>query len=213
MELWRFKTKTLNRDAMKNFQRLLVTTPYMKEMLLCNGFPEDKVQVLPLFAEDWGVTGSNDERIILYAGRLAKEKGVIHFLHMLKGLTCSYKAIIAGDGPQRDECENLVNIMGLDKKVEFTGFLNRDQIKDYFAKAMVVVVPSLWPEPFCLVGLEAMACSKPVVAYASGGIPSWLRDNYNGYLAHMGDIPGLIHRVETIIKNKRLAEDMGRNGR
>lgn len=213
MELWRFKTKCLNREAMKKFQRLLVTTPYMKEVLICNGFQENRIQVMPLFVEDWGINMRNDECIIIYVGRLAKEKGVIHFIHMLKALSINFKAFIIGDGPQRDECENLINTMGLNKRVEFTGFLNRNEIKDYFAKASVVVIPSLWPEPFCLVGLEAMSCSKPVVAYEAGGISSWLRDNYNGYLASRGDIPGLVHRVETILKNKRLAEDMGENGR
>lgn len=215
MELWRFKTKCLNREAMKEFQRLLVTTPYMKEVLIYNGFQEDKIQVMPLFVEDWGVSIRNDEHIIIYVGRLAKEKGVIHFIHMLKALSSDFKAFIIGDGPQRDECENLINIMGLNNydKVEFTGFLNRNEIKDYFARASVVVIPSLWPEPFCLVGLEAMSCSKPVVAYKVGGISSWLRDNYNGYLVNRGDIPGLVHRVETLLKNKRLSEDMGENGR
>ncbi len=213
MELWRFRTKCLNREAMKSFQRLLVTTPYMKEMLICNGFQENRIQVMPLFVEDWGMNIRNDESIIMYVGRLAKEKGVSHFIHMLKELSINFKAFIIGDGPQREECENLVNLMGLNKRIEFTGFLNRSEIKDYFAKASVVVVPSLWPEPFCLVGLEAMSCSKPVVAYDVGGVSSWLRDNYNGYLAYRGDIPGLVHRVETLLKNKRLAEDMGENGR
>jgi len=213
MELWRFKTKCLNREAMKRFQRLLVTTPYMKEMLIYNGFQEDRIQVMPLFVEDGGIGIKNDEHIIIYVGRLAKEKGVIHFIHMLKALSSNFKAFIIGDGLQRDECENLINIMGLDNRVEFTGFLNRNEIKDYFAKASVVVIPSLWPEPFCLVGLEAMSYSKPVVAYDTGGISSWLRDNYNGYFAHRGDIPGLAHRVDSLLKNKRLAEDMGKNGR
>lgn len=208
MELWRFKTKCLNREAMKKFQRLLVTTPYMKEVLIYNGFQEDRIQVMPLFVEDWGMNIRNDEHIIIYVGRLAKEKGVIHFIHMLKALSNNFKAFIIGDGPQRDECESLINIMGLNKRVEFTGFLNRNEIKDYFAKASIVVVPSLWPEPFCLVGLEAMSCSKPVVAYAVGGISSWLRDNYNGYLAPRGDIPGLVRRVETLLKDKGIAEGM-----
>jgi len=213
MELWKFKTKCLSQEAMKRFQKIFVTTPYMKEMLIYNGFQEDKIQIMPLFVEDWGTNAKNDENVIIYAGRLAKEKGVVHFIHMLKALSSNFKAFIIGDGLQKDECESLVNIMGLNNKVEFTGFLNRNEIKDYFAKASVVVIPSLWPEPFCMVGLEAMSCSKPVVAYDAGGISSWLRDNYNGYLASRGDIPGLVHRVDTLLKNKKLAEEMGRNGR
>lgn len=213
MELWRFKTKYINREAMKKFQKLLVTTPYMKETLIYNGFREDNVQVMPLFVEDWGTNTISGENIIIYAGRLAKEKGVIHFIHMLKALSVNFRAFIIGDGPQREECENLASLVGLDKKVEFTGFLNRSEIKDYFAKASVAVIPSLWPEPFCLVGLEAMSCSKPVVAYSVGGITSWLRDGYNGYLVPRGDIIGLARRVEAVLNNQKASEDMGRNGR
>lgn|GEM_PF-2109533 len=213
MELWRFKTKCLNRESMNGFQRLLVTTQYMKDMLIYNGFQRDKVQVMPLFVEDWKTDTTNNEHIIIYAGRLAKEKGVIHFIHMLKLLSVNFKAFIIGDGPQRDECENLVNIIGLDGKVGFTGFLNREEIKRYFSKASVVVIPSLWPEPFCLVGLEAMSCGRPVVAYNVGGISSWLKDCYNGYLVDRGNIPALANKVEDIIKNKELAEEMSKNGR
>jgi len=213
MELWRFRNKYKNKEAMKSFERILVTTPYMKDMLVCNGFYEDRVQVIPLFVEDWKLERKSDKNIVIFIGRLAKEKGVIHFIHMLSGLSCDYKAFIIGDGPQRDECENLVDIMGIRDKVEFTGFLDRDEIKEYFLKASVVVIPSLWPEPFCMVGIEAMSFSKPVVAYNAGGISSWLRDNYNGYLAKRGDIPGLAYRVDTLLKHKKLAEDFGRNGR
>lgn len=213
MELWRFKTRYFNREAMKRFERILVTTSYMKDMLVSNGFYNDRVQVVPLFVEGWNVNTKNSDNIIIFVGRLTKEKGATHFIHMLKKISSDYKAFIIGDGPQRDECENLVHMTGLSEKVEFAGFLNRDEIKEYFLKASVIVVSSLWPEPFCLVGIEAMSCSKPIVAYNVGGISTWLRDNYNGYLAHRNDIQGLAHRVDTILKNKRSAEDMGKNGR
>jgi MoaA/NifB/PqqE/SkfB family radical SAM enzyme len=190
-----------------------VTTAYMQKVLIDNGFPEDHVQVTPLFVEDWKMNIKNAEDTILYVGRLAKEKGVIHFIHMLKALPTHFKAFIIGDGPQREECENLVNKMGLDTQVVFTGFLSRDEIKDYYAKAFVIVVPSLWPEPFCLVGLEAMSCSKPVVAYDVGGISSWLKDNYNGYLVNRGDITGLAQRVDALLKNQKIAANFGINGR
>ena len=54
--------------------------------------------------------------------------------------------------------------------------------------ADLLVVPSLWPEPFGLVGLEAARHRLPVAAFAVGGIPDWLRPGVNGYLAP-GDPP------------------------
>jgi len=212
-ELWRFKTKFINREAMKRFDKLLVTTEFMKRMLVCNGFEEGKVEALPLFVEDWKCEVPPQEDTLLYVGRLTKEKGVLHFIHMLKLLDAPFTAYVIGDGPQREECECLVKNMGLEEKVVFTGFLERPQLREFFAKATLVVVPSLWPEPFCLVGLEAMSSSRPVVAYNVGGISSWLKENMNGYLAERGNLRSLTSAVEMILKNKKLGLTMGEKGR
>ena len=56
------------------------------------------------------------------------------------------------------------------------------------AQSDLLVLPSLWPEPFALVGLEAARHRLPVAAYAVGGIPDWLTSGENGYLAP-GDPP------------------------
>lgn len=212
-ELWRFKTKFINREAMKMFDKLLVTTEFMKRTLVCNGFDTKKVEALSLFVEDWKCGVPPQENAILFVGRLTKEKGILHFIHMLKLLKCHFRAFVIGDGLQRQECECLVRNLGLEDKVIFTGFLERQELREYFAKSALVVVPSLWPEPFCLVGLEAMSSSRPVVAYNVGGISTWLRDNYNGYLVQRGDIQKLANATETILKNRRLNIDMGENGR
>lgn len=212
-ELWRFKTKYVNRQALKQFDRQLVTSGYMKEMLLRNGFEEDRIEVVPLFVEDGGLKAGIQEDAVMYAGRLTSEKGVLHFIHMLKLIKYPFKAYIIGEGPLREECENLVRFIGFEDRVTFTGFLSRQELKEYFLKSAVVVVPSLWPEPFCLVGIEAMSFAKPIVAYNAGGISSWLRDNYNGCLVERGDIKELARAVETILRNKKLALDMGENGR
>jgi glycosyltransferase involved in cell wall biosynthesis/MoaA/NifB/PqqE/SkfB family radical SAM enzyme len=213
MELWRYKTKYVNREAMKRFDRQLVTTEYMKRMLVSNGFSADKVDVVPLFVEDFGYSAVPSINTVLYVGRLTREKGVLHFLHMLKLLKSNFRAVVAGDGPQRVECEALVSKLGLKNDVTFTGFLNRQQLKEYYLRSSVVVVPSLWPEPFCLVGLEALSYARPVVAYDTGGVSSWLKDSYNGFLIKRGDIHKLGHGVDAILKDCLLCAEMGENGR
>ena len=52
-----------------------------------------------------------------------------------------------------------------------------------FGDAHLLVVPSLWPEPFGLIGLEAAACGVPAAAFDVGGISEWLHDGVSGYLA------------------------------
>ena len=64
--------------------------------------------------------------------------------------------------------------------VEFAGWLHQDALTLRLASTDVVVMPSLWPEPFGLVGPEANRHGVPVVAFATGGIPEWLHDGVNG---------------------------------
>ena len=69
----------------------------------------------------------------------------------------------------------------------------------------VVVMPSLWPEPFGLVGLEANRRGVPVVAFATGGIPEWLHDGVNGCLAP-GDPPTADGLADALIRCIRSLE-------
>jgi glycosyltransferase involved in cell wall biosynthesis len=67
--------------------------------------------------------------------------------------------------------------------VEFAGWVAPDRLPALFRRSHLLVVPSLWPEPFGLVGQEAGAYGLPAAAYAVGGIPDWLKAGVNGHLA------------------------------
>ena len=81
-----------------------------------------------------------------------------------------------------------------------------------YQKASVVVVPSIYPEPFGLVGLEAMAHSRPVVAFRVGGISSWLKDGKNGFLAKPADFVSLGEKIDLLLRDRKLAKKMGAFG-
>jgi glycosyltransferase involved in cell wall biosynthesis len=74
-----------------------------------------------------------------------------------------------------------VRIPGL--KIEFVGWVERRRIETLLENCDLLVVPSLWPEPFGLVGPEAGHFGVPVAAFDVGGIHDWLLDGVNGYLA------------------------------
>ena len=98
---------------------------------------------------------------------------------------------LAGDGPSRDEWERQAQRItrtcpGV--AVTFAGWLSPQAVAAHLDQTDIVVVPSLWPEPFGLVGPEANRRGIPVVAYGTGGIPEWLEDGVNGCLAP-GDPP------------------------
>ena len=88
--------------------------------------------------------------------------------------------LLIGDGPQRPVWERLAADLG----VPFTslGWLRGDDRWAALRQAAVLAVPSTWPEPFGLVGLEAARFGVPTVAFDSGGVRTWLVDGVNGLL-------------------------------
>jgi len=88
-----------------------------------------------------------------------------------------------GEGPERSRIES----HAFDFRpaaLRFTGWLSRDRLSCELEKADLLVVPSLWPEPFGLVGLEAALKGVPAVGFAHGGIVDWLKDGTTGGLAN-----------------------------
>jgi glycosyltransferase involved in cell wall biosynthesis len=115
---------------------------------------------------------------------------VTHLLNALPvvqdGLKRPLQLVVAGDGAEREALqEQASRIVRKHSKIaiEFAGWQGDAGRARLFAGADALVVPSIWPEPFGLVGLEAAAAGVPAVAFATGGIPEWLQDGENGCLA------------------------------
>src|SRR6185312_11977797 len=85
---------------------------------------------------------------------------------------------MVGDGPARGEWEALARHHGV--PCEFTGWKTGADRWPLLRGASLVAVPSIWPEPFGLVGLEAGALGIPAIAVNVGGISEWLQDGVNG---------------------------------
>ncbi|HET9783352.1 MAG TPA: glycosyltransferase family 4 protein [Terriglobales bacterium] len=88
------------------------------------------------------------------------------------------RVTIAGDGPERQRLQELARSLGLDAR--FPGWLTPGERQKALAKADLMAVPSVWPEPYGLVGMEAAAQGVPAVAFAHGGIPDWLEPGVTG---------------------------------
>ena len=97
----------------------------------------------------------------------------------------------AGDGPANASWQTAAATLAAREpalRIFFTGWLDREEVDALYARSDLLVVPSLWPEPFGFVGPEAGRQRLPAAAFAVGGIPDWLRPGVNGYLAP-GDPP------------------------
>ncbi|MFO0730632.1 MAG: glycosyltransferase [Nitrospiraceae bacterium] len=127
---------------------------------------------------------------MLFVGRLSAEKGIEVFLDALPLLRAqSWRAVVIGEGPLEAPAKQRVVQEGLADRVRFAGWLSGADLDREYERAAVLAVPSTVKEAFGLVGIEAMAFGKPVVAFDAGGIREWLQDGKTGYLVRQGIRP------------------------
>lgn len=146
---------------------------------------------------------------MLFLGRMHYLKGGQLFLDALPKVCAvldrPLRATFAGDGPERATWERTAErtqAINRELSINFTGWVDQNQVDELLSESDLLVVPSVWPEPFGLVGLEAGLRGVPAAAFNVGGIPDWLTDNFNGYLAP-GDPPTAAGLAEAIVKSLR----------
>jgi glycosyltransferase involved in cell wall biosynthesis len=103
--------------------------------------------------------------------------------------------------------------LGVHDRVTFTGWLDAEQLARELAEASVVAIPSLWPEPFGMVGIEAFAAGRPVVASATGGVEDWLEDGRSGLCVPAGDVRALAGALSQLLADPARQREMGAAGR
>ncbi len=170
---------------------------------------------------------SSDNFMIIYSGRICKEKGVLNLIKafeiVIKRQTQVDLFIIGGPGTKRhiekgetyiEACKEYCETKKL--PVIFTGFLNRETLKKYLIASDLVVLPtdpSLSEEGLSLSLLEALSLGKPVIATDSGGNKEVVSDNQNGfiipntsdYYQHLAD------RIEILSQNRYLYQTFSNN--
>ena len=142
------------------------------------------------------ITEEDEEPYVLYAGRLAEEKGI----HELAEATRGMRLVAAGDGPLRGLLPGAL------------GFIPHDELERLYEKAAVVVCSS-YREGLPLCVIEAMAYGRPVVATAVGGIPQLVEDGRTGFLVPPGDVPALRAALERVLADRELRVRLGQAGR
>ncbi len=146
----------------------------------------------------------------LYAGRLAREKGVATLVDAVRG-DPALAVTIAGDGPDAAALRGAA--ADAPDRVRFAGALPRAAVLERVRAARAVVMPSLWQENAPMAALEAAASGVPVVATRRGGLPEIVRDGENGILVPPGDPEALARALRTLQDSPDLAARLGRRGR
>ena len=173
------------RQLFPRYSAIVVASEHMRREYLAHGVQSDRVVAIPLFSRPSAVERAGAGSIdVLFLGRLTALKGgdvLIRAVHRASDLLCRPVTVtLAGEGPERRHLEQLAGRLNVSAR--FTGWVDEQGRSDLFAVARLVAMPSVWPEPFGLVGLEAAVCGIPAVAFDVGGISSWLSDGVNGTL-------------------------------
>lgn len=164
------------------------TTDKIATYTLYNGIKIDKftkkVSTKELDALRAKYNLSSKDFVVLFCGRLIKEKGVLELIKAIKSIpNKDIKLLILGNNPftnnQKDEYikELELAIKGYEERIIFTGYINNWEVYIYYNLSDIVCIPSMWEDAATLVCVEAMLCKKVVLATNSGGIPEHLPKN------------------------------------
>lgn len=207
-------------EHVATYKRLIVASEYVRQRVLLEGLPDEFVVRLPYFTylpETTAVRPSNNHLTgrpqILFLGRVAEVKGLDRLLQAMPLVDYNAELIVAGDGYSLASVQTLVARLNLNDRVKFVGWQTGSAKQRLLAGCSLLVIPSLWPEPFGIVGLEAMAHGKPVVAFDVGGISEWLVDGQTGFLVPPYDVEIMASRINQLLSDSSLSVQMGALGR
>jgi Glycosyltransferase len=118
------------------------------------------------------------------------------------------RLIVVGDGPEKEKCLRFVK----EKKLENVIFLGQKKgnLASFYNSADIFCAPSIFGESFGIVLLEAMACQKPVVAFANKGYKEFLKDKKGAILVKNRSYLELRNALEKLIEDPKLREKMGK---
>ncbi|MGH9313166.1 MAG: glycosyltransferase family 4 protein [Vicinamibacterales bacterium] len=180
------------RALFDRYAAVVVASQHMRREFVRNGLPERSLHVIPLFAPACGAglssgAGPSATRSdhILFLGRMTPLKGGDLLIEAVaeasRRLGRQLALTMAGDGPELESWRALAARLGV--AATFPGWLDPAARDEAIRQASLLAVPSVWPEPFGLTGLEAAAHGVPAVAFDVGGIREWLTHGESGLLA------------------------------
>jgi glycosyltransferase involved in cell wall biosynthesis len=209
--MWReYRIQERRRKSFPLYAALLTHSRYVAAEYMRHGMPASRIHVIPFSVINEAESahpstndcnpGDPDNLVrqtpqseptrLLFLGRMDTLKGGQVLCEALPlvaaGLGRAIRVIFAGDGPARASWEQLAarqQARHSHLKISFVGWVNREQREAALGQTDLLVVPSLWPEPFGQVGPEAGWYGIPAAAFDVGGINQWLLDGINGYLA------------------------------
>lgn len=208
---WR-QTWTRDVDA------FIALSQHSRLQFLAGQLPSERIFVKPNFLRDPGepITVPSQSDLVVYAGRLAREKGVDILLTAWahNRLSRLGKLVIVGEGDRRKLLEQQAENLGLrSPDVVFVGLKSRAEVSRMLAGARALVLPSLYFETFGLIVLETLAAGRPAIVSDHGALRELVEHGKTGLTVPPGNAPMLGNAIERLLCDPKLADRLGRQGR
>jgi glycosyltransferase involved in cell wall biosynthesis len=173
---------------------------------------DEESQVMPNFiselppppAADDRLAQLPDEPFVLYFGDITLDKGVWNLAEAYRGLPDAPPLVLIG--------RSYLGELGNQPDIRVFGPWPHELVIEALRRSLFTVAPSIWPEPFGLVALEAAAAGKPVIASDIGGLIDIVVDGETGILVPPGDRMALSQAMLKLIDDASLRERMGAAG-
>jgi len=205
-----YRRSTAARTSLRSADLAISYSRTIDRHLKANGI--SRRAIAPLFSTVPVVHGSGHEnrRRVVFAGRLVRPKGADVLIRAARDVDAEF--VICGTGRELDPLRRLASRLRVSERVSFTGWLTPQELARELGEASVVAIPSLWPEPFGLVGIEALAAGRPVVASATGGVGDWLEHERTGLCVPAGDARALARSLSELLADPARQAAMGAAG-
>lgn len=200
------------KNCYKNAKTIIVYNEGIKESL--NGFNEN-VMVIPggvnvnKFIPDYSkLKKKNKEVRIIMSGRSDDPAKGLNILRdacvLLKSSNLDFKVDITFPTSNATKNSEIFNVRN---------WIDQDNLPKFYQEGDICVIPSLWPEPFGITAIEAMACGIPVIASMTGGLQEIIEDGVTGFLFEPGDSKELARKLKILILDKEIRNYMGEKAR
>jgi len=186
--------------------RFIALSMFSKSKFVAAGFPADRIAIKPNFTEDRPVVGPVTRADALYVGRLSPEKGIETLLRASAGLHVPMRVV--GDGPL---CKRVEDVAG--PGIVALGWKTPDEVAAEMARALFLILPSVWPENFPVTIVEAFCQSLPVIASRIETLEEIIDDGATGLFFSPGDVDDLAAKVRWAHQHADAMRIMGANAR
>lgn len=212
-------------DILHDASKVFALTEVEKEQYLKMGIKQEDIEIVPLGINledytDFPEKGKfksrlnidENDKLILFLGRIHEIKGLDLLIKSFNQISNDNikLAIVGGDYGFKGEVEKLINEFDLNEKVIFPGVLTGSDKIEALIDCDIFVMPSRY-ESFTTSGLEAMACSKPLILTKNNHIHTWVKDSVG--LVCEFDTDDLSNCIEKLLNNEKLCEEFGKTGR